>query len=51
MQQKLGIRPYFFEDEETGQALTGLNKKRHTDMLIQIFSEASEDFDSEAIFQ
>ena len=44
-------RTLFFEDAETGQALTGLNMERHTDMLIQIFPEAWEDFDSDAIFQ
>ena len=51
MLQKLGIRPYFFEDEETGQALTGLNEERYTDLLIRTFPEASEDVDSKAIFE
>ena len=51
MLPKLAIGRYFFEDAETGQALTGLNMERHTDMLIQIFPEAWEDFDSDAIFQ
>ena len=51
MPWKLGVGPYSFEDEGTGQALTELNKERYTDMLIQIFPEGSEDVDSEAIFQ